>query len=681
MIRKRLNVHHFLPGFCLAFTLFVFAPADLYLSSAGEFWFSLTDMVRWLAVFAAAGFFLVTFLAVILPPKFSAAFRAAVYACSFLAWLQGNVLVQDYGTLDGRQIDWPAYTVPCILDAALWIAVTVLFIFLMLRFRKKFRRILEIAACVLLITQAISVGVFLIRYQRKEKEEYLYLSHEGEFTVSPERNVIVFIPDTVDSTFFDEFIGQYPDVAGEAFADFTFYRDTVAGAARTKYAIPYILTGDVDRQERKYSDYLKESFAASPLLDELAAGNYDSGFYTYEKFMDLTRSDAIHNVVVGSRHPTSDYGLTRKFMKLVAFRYAPSALARYFWMYTGDFDIYKNSTFYTPNDEKYYRNLKKKGLEASAEKPAFRFIHLRGLHPPIRLDENLKQVSASETDETKQTLGLVKLFSRYFKELKKLGVYDDATIIIMADHGSYNHNSKGQAPLFMVKFAGSSHPFETSDLPLSYAAVPKILISALRGELTSLEPWKAEGPRYFYQRSEDSTVVNLTEYVINGPVNSTRPEATGVVYHEGTLESSRDYTPGIVLYFDTRETARPYFVSGMANNEGAAIWTSDYDTEFLFRLPETPGDLELKLRYADTYNGSQTVEVWVNDRLLDTANVNGPSHQTVPVPAGTVTGKEIRLRLHFPDAVSPAELGLSSNRHPRAVSMHSLVFDIPGNED
>ena len=70
----------------------------------------------------------------LLPPKLSVAFRAAVYAVSFLLYLQGNLLVLNYGTLNGSEINWSAYTLPYILDALLWIAVIVLFIFLMFRF-------------------------------------------------------------------------------------------------------------------------------------------------------------------------------------------------------------------------------------------------------------------------------------------------------------------------------------------------------------------------------------------------------------------------------------------------------------------------------------------------------------------------------------------------------------------
>ena len=682
--KHHLTIHHLLPGFSLAFTLFVFAPVDLFLSSSEEFWFSLGDLARWLGIFALATFAAVTLLAWLLPRKLSVAFRAAVYACSFLAWLQGNLLVINYGTLDGNLIDWSAYTLQYVLDALLWIAVIGLFIFLMFRFRKKFRRILEIAACVLLVTQLVSIAVFLLQDQGKKKEEYLYLSRDGQFTVSSSENTIVFIPDTVDSLFFDEFVAQYPEEVSAALADFTYYRDTVGGAARTQYAIPQILTGDINRRENSYREYLKAAYTASPLMAELASGGYDTGFYTYEKYMDLPAArNAVGNLAVGNPKPSSRSGLTKLFLKLVAFRYAPSALSRYFWFYTGDFDVWKNNTAYTPNDASFYKNLTSKGLKVTTDKPAFRFLHLRGLHPPINLDDHLKKVGASKTSESTQCLGLLNLFSDYMRQLKDLGVYDRATVIIMADHGSYKHSSDGQAPLFLVKFAGASHPFEISETPLSYFDITDVLITALRGGLTSMEPWRTESPRYFYRRSEDTNTVNLTEYVIDGPVSEVPAVATGVVFHDGTLNKTRDYTLGTTLYFDYRDTARPYLVSGVPNNEGAVtVWSVGSNVEMLFDLQEAPGPLRVILEYANTYNGPKTVEVFVNDQLVGSDVVNGLSRQNIFVPAGVVTGRELRLRLHLPDAISPADAhGASKDQRLLALNMKSVLIEEADDEE
>ncbi len=536
MKKRRLTIHHILPGLVLAFTLFVFAPVDLYLSIGDDLWFPMSTLFRWLAIFGAAAFVIITLLAWLLPQKASVALRAAVYACSFLAWLQGNALLLDYGALDGRKIDWSAYTVPYLLDALLWIAVIGLFIFLMFRFRKKFRRVVEIAACVLLATQIISLSVLLIRDGgRSEKTEIKYLSQEGQYTVSAERNTVVFILDCFDSGLFDRLCREYPDEIGGSFADFMFYPDTVGGATRTKYAIPFIFTGETNTLDRSYQAYLSDAFSASPLIRELADSRYDSRLFTVGGYVDLEQDAAIANVAAGVPLALSRRSLTTEYMKLVAFRCLPSALSRFFWTYTGAFEQYKSDigdSAYGLNDVGFYQGLTSKRLSASAAGEAFRFIHLNGAHEPYTMDENSR--SSNRSDEVKQALGALNIVSEYLKQLKNLGLYEQAAVFVMADHGFREYNPNEQTPLFMVKLSNVSHPFGISDLPLSFKSLPEMLTAALRGELDSLEPYRADSTRYFYVHNQRGRKSVITEMTVDGPVQTSPIVKTGNVYYEDT---------------------------------------------------------------------------------------------------------------------------------------------------
>ena len=78
--KSRLSFHTILPGLFCAFVLFIFAPVDMYLSTADELWFSLKDLIPWLLIFAAVTFAGITLLCCILPKKLSVIFRAGVYA-------------------------------------------------------------------------------------------------------------------------------------------------------------------------------------------------------------------------------------------------------------------------------------------------------------------------------------------------------------------------------------------------------------------------------------------------------------------------------------------------------------------------------------------------------------------------------------------------------------------------
>ena len=673
--KSRLSFHTILPGLLCAFVLFIFAPVDLYLSTADELWFSLKELVPWLLVFAAAAFTGITLLSCILPRKISVIFRAGVYACSFLFWLQGNVLVKDYGTLNGEQVDWSLYSASGILNMALWTAVILAFVFLMIRFRKRFRKIVEAAACIMIVTQIVTLGVLLFQYKEKQPEEHRFLSNYHEYVLSPEANTVVFIPDSFDGNLMARLVEQYPAETAELLPDFTFYPDTVAGAARTKYAIPFILTGDTNKEEQSYMEYLSKGFEASPLISEMATGKYDTGIYSVSQYLDMTRDDAIGNIMTGVPKVSSGPGLTAEYMKLVGFRYMPSLLARYFWMYTGDFEKWKsedNNAAYGMNDSRFYNELSKGGLEVTAGKPAFRLYHLTGAHSPYILNRNAEQTENSTEDE--QALGSLYIIAEYMKQLKELGIYDRTTVIVMADHGYHIHSNAEQCALFMVKPAGAFHSFTVSDTPLSYASAAEMITSALRGERIDPENWRADGPRYFYLQSEQNGVVNLTEYVVNGPVSGQDAVITGTVYHENTLSRSRAYVPGTVLYFDSRETARNCIVSGFSVNEGKFTWTSGYDAEMVFELPEpATGELELVTEHG-AFNGEQTVEVWVNEEHVDTYYAIGEGVYSIIIPDYVLEGTELRLKLHLPNAISPAEAGLGDDTRRLALSMRSIVI-------
>ena len=68
------------------------------------------------------------------------------------------------------------------------------------------------------------------------------------------------------------------------------------------------------------------------------------------------------------------------------------------------------------------------------------------------------------------------------------------------------------------------------------------------------------------------------------------------------------------------------------------------------------------------------MEVWVNDQLIETYASSGSTRHTVLIPEGAVTGTELRLHLHLPDAISSAELGKSGDKRLLALNMKSIVI-------
>jgi len=150
-----------------------------------------------------------------------------------------------------------------------------------------------------------------------------------------------------------------------------------------------------------------------------------------------------------------------------------------------------------------------------------------------------------------------------------------------------------------------------------------------------------------------------------------------MVYHENTLKKDRSYKLGTTIWFDERDTARNYLVSGFSKNEGNFTWTDGHDAELRFELEQVSDSLTIRLGHG-IRGPKQQVDVWVNDRFAGTytAETNDTTVYRMHVPSGIVTGKELRIRLHLPDASAPADTNATdSDARLLGLSMVSLAID------
>ena len=124
--------------------------------------------------------------------------------------------------------------------------------------------------------------------------------------------------------------------------------------------------------------------------------------------------------------------------------------------------------------------------------PAFRFYHLRGVHSPWLLDEDLKirRLPKNRGGYKRQAVATIKIVSRFLQKLKNLGVYDQSLIIVSADHGwgeiGIHNPAIGRPvsddffdddiflsralPLLMIKPVAAQGPLQSSDASVTVGA-------------------------------------------------------------------------------------------------------------------------------------------------------------------------------------------------------------------
>lgn len=681
--RKRALKHLLLPGVFFAVTMFIFAPLELYLGNIDEFWFRFSTLLPLLLAMAAAVILISALLLRILPGKASMVAETLIYIITLLLYIQGNYLTINHGTLNGAQIDWSQYSVKYIADGFLWLVVIVASLLLLAKLKGKILSALRVIALIVIGTQVITIGVVGIMGRGADDHSHsVYLSKQGEYTVSSSGNTIVFLLDCFDAQVMMDLWEQEPETVEKTFRGFTFYHNMAGGATRTKYAMPYVFTGRTNTGEDSYSEYVRKASAASPFYMTLREGDYDARIYTNKIFVGADQSDVIQNFSSGLSEVSSKPGLCMDYMRLVAFRYFPNALERYFWMYSGEFEKWKSDKetgeYSYDDDIRFYQTLSKQGLSVATDKPCFRLYHLNGAHAPYIMDENCKAVPHEDDGEMRQALGCLKIIRAYNKQLKQLGLYKDANIIIMADHGFNRHSIHEQNPLFMVKPAGKNKGFSISEIPLSYSSMPQIFASAIRGELERIDRFETLGIRYFYVEWEKNVQINITEYAMDGRAyDNDRIYETGLVYHGDSLHPSRKYTPGDVVKFGGDEATRNYFVRGFGDNQSSATWTVGHEAEMLFELTKGKGknmSVEIRLPSGSTLV-TQRVSVYVNDELI--AELTVPPEDTLitfDIPKELTEDGVLDIKFDLPDAISPYELGVSQDERVIALAFNSMVI-------
>ncbi|MCD7964931.1 MAG: hypothetical protein LUG90_04065, partial [Clostridiaceae bacterium] len=427
------------------------------------------------------------------------------------------------------------------------------------------------------------------------------------------------------------------------------------------------------------------------IYHEMYESGYDIGIYTDSLFISPEEVNIISNIKSGKEAKDLEginrpSGLMKLFYKMVAFKYLPHYAKPYFLTYTGDLDLYKRNDVYTPNNDfLYYDMLKKQGIKTQ-EKNIFKFTHLLGVHPPYLMNSNIEKVNESTALE--QSTGVIKIIKTLFDDLKKQNIYDNSTIIVMADHGDYSE--KGQNPLFMIKDHGSNKEFNTSSLPLSYDDLQILIKKALQNESVNtyikdnISPDRILHFCYYDWFTEGSwdkdNLPPISDYTLSGNIKNfalttilDRKEYDG----NGNLIST-PYTLGNPVVFDStngKNNFNHYALYGFSQNEGTSTWSLGGESclSFIFdTLPEE--DMKLQVKFYDILGNDQELIVYAGDMLISDES-NNELTRTYKIPISALEQNKLRLKFIYPNAISPKELGINDDTRILAFKFESLTIN------
>ena len=533
---------------------------------------------------------------------------ALFFAIGLLLWIQGNIMVWNYGLLDGHIIPWGDYFWNGITDVLVWIGVLAICI---LKSDALYKHI-RILCLVLIVVQF--VGIMATMYAAPDEPAWKYqdvAEYPGKLLqFSPDTNVIIIILDTYQSDIFQE-IMQEDEKYKDMFDGFTYYRNTVGGFSTTYPSVTLILSGEHYDNSVPIKDFIKNTalntsipvvlkqngfrtsssedsaliYRSHDVFDDIAPGSSEIHRY----YQDTTRDDAIF------------------LAALTLFRHIPQPLKMIFFSQPLDPDAGKMN----PDLIMYQRFTTE--VTGGSPNATFKLIHLRGAHIPYTLNENLEfqQLPSNRSGYKATAKADLSITNALLTNLKNQGMYNNSFIFIVGDHGSYtgeiagldNYPDKTRGyysrtvstkvvgrgiPLLLVKPINATGALSISNAPVTLGDIPRTIADSygiannFSGESLLNATGSDERTRLFYEYDwmnddwDKQYLPPLTEYQIDGfswDPASWKPSYRVFTQNGVEYTPPVPYQPGTIIHFGTGQDAEQYLGSGWSYPEKGWIWT------------------------------------------------------------------------------------------------------------
>lgn len=522
-MKKRLP-YALLAGFTVSFMFFLFGVLEIFAGNRDEFLFFVTDFILYLVILALISSIIISALIMFLPRSVSVVIFGIVTWIAFMSYVQ--VLFLNGGNSLGGDTGQSQNVALMIADVIIW-AVTGIFIIsgaMLMSGKKVLKKIYLIGLIALLVMQTAGCASRIGDITRAKKDdaaddtasevhtfdetddvtsdateaetdtaapEYrydpddltvldkkgAYLTTKGLDKISDGKNIVIFIIDRFDVSYYNDLIKKEPGFF-DRLDGFTYFSDNISLYSRTWPAVPTMITGIDNDFSTGANAYFTKAYTESPFLNDLKANNYKVKIYTqkYYCYRDGTPLvDLADNISVASGYTISNTAaLIKNLLKLSAYRYAPNAIKDSINIssasFSGIVELNGASPLFEINDPETCAKILENGLSYDSSGNSYTFIHFNGCHSPYNMDAEANRLETEIKDSSgaiDQLRGCFKAIYYYLDEMKRLGVYDDATVVITGDHPRARDDKKEpEQPRLTALFVKPSGSYGK---PLSYS--------------------------------------------------------------------------------------------------------------------------------------------------------------------------------------------------------------------
>lgn len=552
----------FIVIFLLAFMLLIFGPAEIFFANYAEFKFVYGDFGGYMSIIAIIGSVIGAVILGFMPEIIKKIVLSGIFGISLMGYVQ--VMFINKG-LDLLGMNPEGYTVilgQAIVNAFIWFAFVLGFIVLAFRKYDIWKKVVVYGSGFLICIQAVALISLTLTAEdsayHRASEGNWFLSGENQYKVSADKNVIVLVLDYFSNQYVDPVLEQYPD-AFDCLNDFTYYNNADCAYFGTYPSLAHMLSGAPVEPDISINEWMEKIWQMDKVEDfyqSMQEAGYVTNVYTPDKNMLCAMNSVeildgtISNITnEGQDLEVNNRLLLKTMTKMSCYRFFPYILKPY--VYTNvdeyaDVVLPRNNKIYHNNHE-FYEQLLEQGLKTDKESNYYIMQHLMGPH----LFETGPDGHFKEGATREETIkGCMVIVEEYLNQLKELGVYDDATIIVTADHGEPRESQI----IFFMKQAGEKHdemfissaPISLTDYQATIAQAAGI-DSTLFGTPVTDIPEDMDRERTVWVRTYDESLPPVQRYLGEGTGSSNAYYGYKYTGDINDLLKSYDEGPDIIL--------------------------------------------------------------------------------------------------------------------------------------
>ncbi len=550
----------FFVSFLFSSTLLVFSPLIIFFTNRSEFTISITEFLTYVIPLSLLLTIICSIILFSLNKSINRLAISLLLMVSLLIWFQGNILIWQYGMLDGDKIIWKRFWIRGLIDNQIWI-FALIFAFVKPAF---FYKKASMIAKVLIFIQFSYV--LFVGFESQDLLPKCYTDKTNMFNLSKDKNVVILIIDEFQSDVFKEIIERdntYKDI----FEGFVYFPDALAGFSYTELAIPSLLTAEYYDNSVTREEYLRDAYLGGSIPKLLKDNGWQVELYPW---LALENESIYYDERIAS-----NFKIGKKPFKFIVkemiylfdlslFRYSPHFLKKYIindykWFFSNALNKFLVDNRYLGRELEDNEFIAQaiSTLRPQSDRATFKLYHLKGLHIPLLIRRSdLSRILYFEFNRANY-IGVAKYYLNlcnfFFNKLKQNKLFDNSLIFIIGDHGSgrtkdlyiepkYDENKnflnpnvawngfqKRKArgiPLILVKKFNSREKLSISDSPVSLTDIPFTITSELKMDIdlpgVSIFDNKIEKNRkryygaFAWNEKKSHYVAPITMYIVEG---------------------------------------------------------------------------------------------------------------------------------------------------------------------